>query len=527
MDMASLGWPRFRMFDQRRDEAPADADHFREVCSAFEDAEVQEPLPEGVLDEEATQDDLLPGFAAAKADKLALDEAAANRNLEVEIRHAVTGDVLKNVRLRPSDTVARLCDAALGESSQESMVFHRFIFQFEELQHHTTVGDAGIQDGDIVCLVGAPLQCITVSHDGSARIWPLKDPVRPSEDGVVRQSSEELRPTVLRAGGGLKSVVMSPCRSLLLTLSTEQGGVGHLWDAETREPLCRLQGGASSASFAPNGQCLAGVDVDGIGRIWSLQDGEVLHKLVPPDSCAEDSDDEVEMSFANFSPCGKVLVTGAGLCAQLWDTSSGQLLHTLNGHQGAVRDAALSPDGQLLLTASTDATARLWSCRTGSCLEVVRGHQKALSLCAFAPNQASFLTAAQDGSVKVWRLSELRRARMDGTPPEIAVDCMCTIWAEGGVVNSALFSPDGERLLIASAAENAKLHRADTGDLQLKFEGLHEDWIRFATFSPDGRLVATASYDGNAGIWSACTGKCLRKLEGHGQAVTCAEIIAL
>ena len=45
------------------------------------------------------------------------------------------------------------------------------------------------------------------------------------------------------------------------------------------------------------------------------------------------------------------------------------------GHQGAVRHAAFSPDGKLVVTASDDKTARLWEVATGQMLRALPGHQ--------------------------------------------------------------------------------------------------------------------------------------------------------
>jgi len=43
----------------------------------------------------------------------------------------------------------------------------------------------------------------------------------------------------------------------------------------------------------------------------------------------------------------------------VWNAADGQLLAKLEGHTGGVANAAFSPDGQRIVTASHDHTARV------------------------------------------------------------------------------------------------------------------------------------------------------------------------
>ena len=65
------------------------------------------------------------------------------------------------------------------------------------------------------------------------------------------------------------------------------------------------------------------------------------------------------------------------------------------------------------------------------------------------------------------------------------------------------FSPDGARILTASADHTAKLWDAASGKLIASFE--HQDTVRCAAFSPDGARILTASADKTAKLWDAAT----------------------
>ena len=53
---------------------------------------------------------------------------------------------------------------------------------------------------------------------------------------------------------------------------------------------------------------------------------------------------------------------------------------TLTGHEGDVRSAAFSPDGQQIVTGSGDHTAKVWDVNTGKELMTLIGHQGQISL---------------------------------------------------------------------------------------------------------------------------------------------------
>jgi hypothetical protein len=63
-----------------------------------------------------------------------------------------------------------------------------------------------------------------------------------------------------------------------------------------------------------------------------------------------------------------------------------------------------------------------------------------------------------------------------------------------------VFSPDGSRVVTASADNTARLWDANTGAGLAMLLG-HEGEVHSAVFSPDGSRVVTASADNTARIW--------------------------
>ncbi|RYG53663.1 hypothetical protein EON66_08205 [archaeon] len=53
---------------------------------------------------------------------------------------------------------------------------------------------------------------------------------------------------------------------------------------------------------------------------------------------------------------------------KLWDAAAGRVRHTLAKHTAMVYSAAFSPDGELLVSGSSDRNVFVWSTRDGSLL---------------------------------------------------------------------------------------------------------------------------------------------------------------
>ena len=74
---------------------------------------------------------------------------------------------------------------------------------------------------------------------------------------------------------------------------------------------------------------------------------------------------------------------------------------------------------------------------------------------------------------------------------------LATLAGHEDSVWSAQFSPDGSRIVTASADKTARVWRAATATL-----GGHESYLWSAQFSPDAARVVTASEDKTARIWT-------------------------
>ena len=115
-------------------------------------------------------------------------------------------------------------------------------------------------------------------------------------------------------------------------------------------------------------------------------------------------------------------------------------------HQDEVYDAAFSPDGARILTASRDKTAKLWDAASGKLLASF-DHQDSVKNGAFSPDGTRILTASADHTAKLWDAVPLSR----WIATSMTSGKLIASFDHQDAVNHTAFSPDGTRILTASA----------------------------------------------------------------------------
>jgi WD40 repeat protein len=138
---------------------------------------------------------------------------------------------------------------------------------------------------------------------------------------------------------------------------------------------------------------------------------------------------------------------------------------------------------------------------------ILKGHEGPVLSAAFSPDGKRIVTASADRTARLW---DAQTGKQIGEPFK----------GHEGRVNSAAFSPDGKRIVTASEDKTARLWDAETGAQFGEPLGGHTDEISNAVFSPDGQRIVTASVDATARLWDAKNGRQMgAPLRGHGKSL--------
>jgi WD40 repeat protein len=286
------------------------------------------------------------------------------------------------------------------------------------------------------------------------------------------------------------------------------------WDTATGQPLgaaLRVPGIAEFAAHTSAGVRVVTKDDTQVHVLDGATGKAVCKPLVPGGA----------VYHVALSGDSRLLaVSGPGYC-NLWDLSRGRaVLPERNGEELLTNALALSPDGQVLYTASADKHFRAWDTATGKLLSKYQDDAH-LEQVAVSPAGSRRLTTDTDGwlTINGWVSDHpaLGRQRADGK----------RIQRDNRHCWQATFSPDGRRALLLggntvrmSRAIHSEVEVWDLGSgARIPLPRYPDLDVFHAAFGPDGSLVVTAGADGLVRVWDVSARRSLPLWVPHKGAV--------
>jgi|GEM_PF-3950106 len=263
-----------------------------------------------------------------------------------------------------------------------------------------------------------------------------------------------------------------------------------------------LSGGIQSVSFSPNGKFLAysaSGDVD--IRIRRATDGLLLRSFTTGTEPLSGVDQVA------FAPTGLALASTWNITEssggytfffgglELWSASSPPPLQT-ERHSNYATCLAWAPDGQSIVSGSTDRTVILWDATTAQKIRNFN-HGAWIQSVAFSPDGTLIASGAADNIIKIWDAE--------------TGDLVRTLSGHTDYVRSLEFSPDGT--VIASGAggfnspddHSIKIWQVSDGALLDTFLG-HGNWVLDLDFAFGGAILGSVSLDGTIRFWRVADG---------------------
>jgi WD40 repeat protein len=181
----------------------------------------------------------------------------------------------------------------------------------------------------------------------------------------------------------------------------------------------------------------------------------------------------------------------------------GTLIHIFKGHAGSVNAMTVTPDGQHVISGTSDGYVNVWNVASLSLVSTCDGryeHLPAGALCAHTdtvsavaamPDGQRILSGSMDKTVRVWLL--------DGTLKNTFWHVTGSLAITFGGVNALVALPDNQHALSGSDDRTVKLFNVDDGDVLRTFKH-HTDAVFCLALLPDGLRFVSGSRDKTARI---------------------------
>jgi len=328
------------------------------------------------------------------------------------------------------------------------------------------------------------------SLGGVIKVWDL-DAMSPEKPHTLKDHSWESGQgthTLMGHTGSVSQVAFSPDGMQLVSASTD--GTIKVWDARSDPEARTLE--SKNVAFSPDGKWLASTSWNtAFIKLWDTTTGRIVRTL----------DGHQGVMVVAFSPDGKLLASGGfDKTVKLWNLATGDNIHTLEARSSIIESVAFSPDGKLLASGGeNNRVVELWHVATGQPLGALTGHTDGVVFVAFSPDGKRLASGSQDGTVRLWDVTTCRPVQT----------------FEGNFSLFGLaFSPDGSRLATAASDRTIRLWDVRTGEPIRTFAGNTAE-IRAVAFTPDSRRLASISSDGTVKLWDVETGQEALLLRGH------------
>jgi WD40 repeat protein len=255
-----------------------------------------------------------------------------------------------------------------------------------------------------------------------------------------------------------------------------------------------------------DGQYLVSCDLDGIIRVWDPKSGAPLRTL---------RGHRGQVFALALSPDGRrVLSGGEDTVLRLWDLVQGQLLREYRGHADAIYAIAFTPDGRRCLSAGggrpgfrpgTDRAIWVRDLENGRVIARWTGHTGIIDALAISLDGRLALSSSSDQTARLWDIATGAELRRFPGQPELDLH--------------AIFSPDGRRAIVTSAGHLIRIFDVENGRELFQLRG-HGAKVDSLATSPDGRILVSGSFHERMfRIWDMADGRSLGQiaLEGNPQ----------
>ncbi|XP_070570769.1 NACHT domain- and WD repeat-containing protein 1-like isoform X2 [Ptychodera flava] len=321
------------------------------------------------------------------------------------------------------------------------------------------------------------ISCVCVTSDGQHVISGSNDKTVKiwkitKDTNALHRERHETQPTAV-----------SITSNGTVAISAAPNDTTRIWSFETGKDLHVLQNDSACIALMPDDSKLATGSADKVIRVWNLQSGEIVHSL---------EGHERGIACLTVTHDNRYLLSACkGNSIRKWDLYTGESFPEWTGHDKPIKGLAVTPDNSKLISGSSDGSARLWDINNGECLRILTGHTGSVDCIAISPNGSYIATGSMDKTMRVWNVNS-------GKCVDEVTDFDDSVKCNG-------FTHDSSLVVAGSHESNRQLkmwHVDSKGHCKLakEFKG-HHHAVMVLHITEDDRFLLSGSRDCTLKVW--------------------------
>eukprot|EP00112_Aurelia_sp_Birch-Aquarium-sp1_P018301 Seg435.11 transcript_id=Seg435.11/GoldUCD/mRNA.D3Y31 product="Transducin beta-like protein 3" protein_id=Seg435.11/GoldUCD/D3Y31 len=194
-----------------------------------------------------------------------------------------------------------------------------------------------------------------------------------------------------------------------------------------------------------------------------------------------------------FSADGEYCFCACGNKVQVLNTNSGCIIKSLSEDDDEITSFTLSPNDEVLITASRSLLLRQWDWKNGKVTRKFKAlHNSPIICMVFDPTSTLLATGSTDSTIKIWDI--------------VKQYCTHNFRGSQGVVHFVQFHPDPEKLMLFSSSIDCKIRIWDlnTSKCVSSLEG-HFSPVTSLTFLEENQNMISSGRDKVVIFWDLTT----------------------
>jgi WD40 repeat protein len=182
-----------------------------------------------------------------------------------------------------------------------------------------------------------------------------------------------------------------------------------------------------------------------------------------------------------ISPDGTILASGSSdKTIKLWELPAGRLLNTLEGHSSDIVSLAINPNGTLLVSAERNGKIKFWNLPGGSLVKTISGEFSNIYNLGVSPDGQVLIVGGHQPSIKIFSMPDGNYMNFIEMPASNTYSCLA-------------ISKDSQQIAVGTDEGKILFYSLPGGELLTGSMNPSTSKILELTFSPDGKMIAVGS----------------------------------